>query len=374
MAYRVDIGELKKPERLPDGRIIVDGLLTRTGVFVYTDATGKDFREYRPAGEVFDAESLKSFQLVPVTNNHPEGMVSAENAKDVSVGTVGESVRRDDRFVRAPLAINDATTIQQMERGKVELSCGYTADLEFTAGVSPDGEHYDAIQRNIRGNHVAIVDRGRAGPQVKVRLDAHTRVMRNESKGKTMDPEQLKAYQKALADLASAQHEAGVNGKRADTAESALEAEKARADAAEAQVTSLTTERDEATALKDAAEQARKDEAAGAETRVRARMDLEDNAKRILGDEFKADASDRDTQRAIVKKVDGVELSEDAKVHSDVYVRAYADSSLSRAKSNESSLGSIRSGASHTDDGDDPEALAYQNMIKRSDERYKGSN
>jgi len=373
MAYRVDIGELQKPTRLQDGRIIVDGLLTRTGVFIYTDASGRDFREWRPASEVFDAESLKSFELVPVTNDHPEGMVSAKNARDVSVGTVGENVRRDERFVRAPLAINDAATIQQMERGKVELSCGYTADLEFRAGTTPDGEHFDAIQRNIRGNHVAIVDRGRAGPQVKVRIDADTRVMRIESKVRNMDAEQLKAYQKSLADLAKAQHDASENTKRADAAEKARDEAKARADAAEAQLATLTTDRDEQKARADSAEEGRKADAAGAEVKVRARMDLEDNAKRVLGDEYKADVSDRALHLAIVKRVDGVDIADG---ESDDYVRAYAHSSLTRAKANKDSLGKIRTGAGHVDDGsgEDPEVIAYEKMIKRSDERFKGSN
>ena len=171
MALRYDIGSLKAPVRCADGRLRVDGYLTRTGVFEYRNPDGSVRREYRPPEEVFNADSLATFELVPLTDNHPPEMVTAQNAKQYAVGATGESVRQDGDRVAASIVVFDAGVIAKLERGKVQLSCGYEADVEDSPGEI-DGQRYDAIQRNIRGNHVAIVDVGRAGPDVRIRMDA----------------------------------------------------------------------------------------------------------------------------------------------------------------------------------------------------------
>lgn len=64
--------------------------------------------------------------------------------------------------------VSDGPTIKLIEDGKRELSAGYTCDLDWTPGKTPSGEAYDAVQKNIRINHVAIVQRGRAGQQVRI--------------------------------------------------------------------------------------------------------------------------------------------------------------------------------------------------------------
>jgi hypothetical protein len=172
MAFRLDFGSLRPAKRLGDGRLRVDGLLTRTGVFRYKNSDGTERREYRPAEEVFNKDSLASFEMVPVTDDHPPVSVDANNARKFAVGSVGESVRQDGDFVAAGLVVYDAGTVAKMNAGKVQLSCGYTVDLDDTPGVTPDGELYDAKQTNIRGNHVAIVDIARAGEAARVRMDA----------------------------------------------------------------------------------------------------------------------------------------------------------------------------------------------------------
>ena len=58
-------------------------------VFVYREADGRERREYRPAAEVFRADSLKSFKGKPVTAKHPARMVSAGSVRDVAIGTIG---------------------------------------------------------------------------------------------------------------------------------------------------------------------------------------------------------------------------------------------------------------------------------------------
>lgn len=162
---------LSKPVRLPNGFVRAEGYLTRSGIFVYRDGQGNTVRELRPPEEVMHPEALASFALVPVTNDHPSELLTADNAKQYAVGSVSESVVPEGDKVRASLMITDAAAIEALDAGKSELSCGYTADVMQEAGVW-QGQPYDAIQRNIRGNHVALVDAGRAGPACAIRMDA----------------------------------------------------------------------------------------------------------------------------------------------------------------------------------------------------------
>jgi hypothetical protein len=151
-------GVLATPD--PDtGFLHLEGRLTRTGVFTYQDAEGNSWGELRTEDEVFSDESLASFRQAVVTNNHPESFVDHHNVKQVQVGHVGTDVRQEGDFVRASILVTDASTILAIQQGKRELSCGYTAILRAESG---DG--YTYVQTNIRGNHVAIVDVGRAGP------------------------------------------------------------------------------------------------------------------------------------------------------------------------------------------------------------------
>lgn len=169
---RLDRSELRRPERHPSAYLRVDAHISRAGVFVYRNPDGTERREYRPPEEVFKADSLRSFELLPLTNEHPAiGLLSPANARDYQVGTVGQDVRKDGEFIRASLVVTDGDTIADLESGKVELSCGYVCDLEESSGVTPEGERFDCIQRDVRGNHVALVSTGRAGRDVRVRMD-----------------------------------------------------------------------------------------------------------------------------------------------------------------------------------------------------------
>lgn len=149
--------------------------LSRVGVFDYRLGSGKVRRELRPPDEVFKADSLASFDGVLLTDDHPVAGLDGKNARGLAVGTVTK-VRKDNDLLAAELLVTDAAAVTKIENGKRELSCGYQCDTDEAPGVWTDangvGHPYDAIQRNIRGNHVALVARGRAGPDARVRLDA----------------------------------------------------------------------------------------------------------------------------------------------------------------------------------------------------------
>jgi hypothetical protein len=260
MEYRIDRGiGLRRARRTDDGRLIADAFLTRTGVFTYLRPDGSVRKEYRSPEEVFHADAMNSFSMVPVTHEHPPEPFSAAVARRYMVGSVGEQLRRVDDKLAAPLAVNDADTIRAMDGGKCEVSCGYTIDLDETPGTAPNGERYDAVQRRIRGNHVAIVDGARAGSDIRVRMDSGTQFAcqvtpcyTEDSMAKPVDktkstpaPDEAKLV---LERLDSAETRADAAEKRATGAES-------RADAAEGQVEELRRKVTELTERLDAADE-----------------------------------------------------------------------------------------------------------------------
>lgn len=170
--YRTDIGSLRPVERRPDGTIVCDAYLTRAGVFPYRQPDGSTQLELRLPDDVFDGNSLKSFEGRPVTNNHPPGMLDAQNATHFAVGCLLGVPTRDGDHMRGRLSVYDAKTISDMESGKVQVSNGYTCDCLEEPGEHPDFGPYHAIQKNIVGNHIAVVDSARAGLTAAARMDA----------------------------------------------------------------------------------------------------------------------------------------------------------------------------------------------------------
>ena len=120
----------------------------------------------RPEEEVFSPACVASFEGMPVTDDHPSAPdgVTAENSRYLIRGHA-QHVRRgsgaESDLLLADLMITDPVLVEEILTGKREISCGYTYTL-----CEEDGK---LIQREIRGNHVAVVDTGRAGPRVSIR-------------------------------------------------------------------------------------------------------------------------------------------------------------------------------------------------------------
>jgi hypothetical protein len=181
---RMDRMSFGSPQRLPNGYLRVPITATRAGIFVYRRDDGSEWREYRPAEEVFKPSSMETLKGVPATNGHPEvndGILNADNTADHMVGFTSEKVERVDDLLATFMTITHAPSIQEVETGdKREVSCGYLCDLEMKPG-SYQGQRYDAIQRNIRYNHVAICKTARGGSQVRIHLDSKDQVLRLDS-------------------------------------------------------------------------------------------------------------------------------------------------------------------------------------------------
>ncbi len=322
-------GRLAKFERTQSGGLKIPAFISRTGVQAYCDASGNTVREYRPAAEVLAEASYRSFEGVPVTRLHPPELVTAATWREHTIGTVRD-VRPDGNRVAAELVIEDALAIAEIEAGDlIEISAGYTAEVAQLSGVH-EGEPYDRVQQTIRGNHVALGPEGwgRAGPSVRLRLDAAhqvidapARVERNDNMTTTKrmvrvdgieyevgTESHLQAIDRLIAnkDAELVALRTKLDGELARV-QREHEETKGRLDAAADSAKRLTDELE--------AEKKRADAASSQEeidSRVAARVGLLDQARVLLGDGYKwAGKSDRQIMVDALKK-SGVSVADDA--------------------------------------------------------------
>ena len=151
--------------------------ICRTGMQEYTpqelgvaDTGGGVLKVYREEDEVFKPAAVASFEGKPVTDDHPPVGVNASNYASYTKGTV-QNVRRgsgaDSDKLICDLVVYDAALIAKIDAGKREISCGYECKY-----IERDDGTY--CQMDIIGNHVAVVEEGRAGHDVSIR-DAKTK-------------------------------------------------------------------------------------------------------------------------------------------------------------------------------------------------------
>ena len=354
---RYDFSPIEKYETTPEGYLRVWASIARTGIQHYTDADGSIRKEFRPESEVASPESLASFAGKAITMEHPPALLDSENTKSYQVGFTGSEVVYDDGFVRAVMTVTDQEVIDKVMRGDVrEVSAGYRVSYDPTPGVTDSGEHYDGIQTGISGNHVAIVRRGRAGPQVKLHLDrqdaadpslfsleenqtmsakvvfdgAEFEVSESVALAITKEREDAKmSYEDMKMKYDQLVKEAkDMEGKMASMEEDMKKKEDSsdgRADALQEQVDGLTAELEEAKKI-------------NVDSIVADRLALIEKAKPVLDAEYAfAGKADRDVMVDAIKAVrgDSVELDE----RSDDYVLAMfdtiAETAAARADSTE---------------------------------------
>lgn len=362
MARRIDRGTLQPPTHLTNGWLKADAFITRTGVFDYLMPDGTVKKEYRAPEEVFDKESLDSFAMVPVTDDHPPVMLDSTNALKYTVGSVGERAIKDDDHMSLSLMVYDAAVIQKMKDGKVQISAGYECDLVDEPGVTPDGEKYDARQTKIRANHIAIVDRGRAGPTASVRMDAAYCV--DDIEPVTPPVEKTPAVNPPPADKQKEKN-------KMDLDQALAEIEKLKKEKAELEA-KLAAAEGTADAAKNEAEQAktdRKDALDSMDGKIRARIQLE-QAVGFLGVDV-TKLKDREIKIAAVKHIDKMDIAADK---SDDYVNAYFDAAIGRHTTTKKALEGTRPGLTtgNMDGGDDEdiEAKAKAKMKQRTQDAW----
>lgn len=164
-------------------------ILTRVGIFEYRRPDGSIRRELRLPEEVFAAESLASYKGKPVILTHEAGLVDVDNVQQEHIGTILSEGIQDGDNVRAQIVIHDA---ESLDYGLRELSLGYTQTPDETPGVW-NGQPYDAIQRNIQINHLALVEKARAGEQARLNIDGEEQGGNQMSKARKdgLTPEEI---------------------------------------------------------------------------------------------------------------------------------------------------------------------------------------
>lgn len=242
---------LDAPRRTSDGYMAVRAKAARAGVYDYLASEvgaperfqpTDTIKVYRPADEVFAQDSVASFLMKPITDDHPTVAVTAANWRDHARGVVGKALRDGDHLA-FDLVLMDKAAIAAVDAGKRELSNGYSCELTWGDGVAPDGTAYHATQTNIRGNHVALVDRGRAGPDCAIKdrfaaCDANPAAVAALSKENVVKKIVLDGLQVDLSD--------------ADAVAAAISKLQDKATTAETALTDATKAHDKALAAKDA--------------------------------------------------------------------------------------------------------------------------
>jgi hypothetical protein len=353
---RYDTVELGAIRRADDGSIQSDAVITRTGVFAYELPSGAIQYEYRSPEEVFNADSMASAKMEPITNNHPPEFVTPENAKDVAVGFTGENVRQSGKFLVVPVKINTADGIAAVESGRRQFSCGYQAEVVEERGTC-DGIAYTHAQKNIRHNHLALVDKGRAGPDASLRLDSSDAVMvADDAKDTKARKEPAKMSQETVQIKFD-------NGCTYDVPKE-VEAEFAviRKDVGDkaSKIDSLTSERDKLQGELDAAkaelEKAQKvDTDALVRDGIKARLDLIGKAQAVLDEEAAKKLDEMDDKAIKVAVIVSTDEKFDAEGKSDDHINARFDAALSYAgkkkKSDDSGKGGRLAGDGKHEDG-----------------------
>jgi hypothetical protein len=277
--------------RESDGAHLYEGIASREGVLIYQTPNG-------PRRELVTLDALKSMAgslpRATLTLTHPAAFVSPDNVGKHGVGDVdGEMVIEEEdtqgAFARVRVAVRRRDAIDSIARGTHELSVGYDATLDETPGTHPVFGPYDARQIGRVVNHLAVVDRGRAGASVALRTDALESSPPTPQAGGSMTPEQIQALADAVAAKVIEKLAAAENAERA-----ALDAKNAAPAAAPAA---------QADMVPTAEMKAKMDAAEARIAALQARVDAADLAEvdRLIGlHGIKTDAKDLPGKRAAV--------------------------------------------------------------------------
>ena len=197
-----------------DGRMHVDrSNLTRVQVAPYygreipdSERLGLDpekiYYGYRPAEELSDPETVRSVIGIPIQLNHHLDYPNAP-AKDTRVGSTGDSAKFDGTYLSNSLHIQDADACARIRDGSMrQLSLAYHYKPEMRSGEW-NGQTYDFIMRRIRGQHLALVEEGRAGSSCIVEdhaLEQGEKAMSEETPIKAGDAPEVEETEVRIAD------------------------------------------------------------------------------------------------------------------------------------------------------------------------------
>ncbi len=369
-----DIGQITSRQKTPEGYLKVSANIARTGIYRYyqadlnnqiplsvMDTAKKNNRDYalviRRPEDVFDPESLKSFENQPVTDGHPAEWVDSKNVSNYQKGFTKEGIVQSGDFVKAKLIIQDKKLIDKVNAGKVEISNGHESGYEWESGIDPVYGPYDGYVHSIVGNHIAIVDKGRAGKDVRIMDKKPTKGKKKMSETRTIDGisfefegQAIQAVDKLVANIATSDEKRKELVTEIDSAKSEIEK-------ATKTIDTLKGELD--------AEKAKALDSKAIDALVKTRTDLIDNAKTLHSEIATADKSGVEIQKeAILFVKDSFDLSD----KSDEYIDAVFNTLLNVPTNDESKdLADKLSKVKSKDKGADYEKARAEHMQKSRD-------
>lgn len=316
---RYDKALIEDYSETPEGFLTVRAPITRPGVFPYMRSDGGIQMEAKLPDEIFSDRTVHSAMGKPVTDDHPHELVTLENYQTYSKGMTHTDAQVSGNKLSVSMTITDSDLIQKIKAGKRELSIGFMSDVAMTPGEY-NGAHYDAVQRNVEINHVAVVDRGRAGPTVAIRGDAA------QESAYMVDSADPNKGGKNMAKYKIDNKEYEIDS----AVKSYLEAQQAKLDAAVVKVAGHDALQGKYDALETELE-AKKQELETAKAtadkldeKVEERLGLVTSATQILGDSFDFKGkTDRDIKEAVVQTAKA-DFKGEGK--SDDYINAFYDS------------------------------------------------
>lgn len=167
---------------------IRDVPIAKIGVFPYKLADGSVRMEAKLPQELLSDSTVESANNKPITDNHPPEMVTIDNTKKYMSGITSNNAHVKGNTLRVDMVISDKDLISDISNGKEELSIGFRTEVKNIAGDF-EGEHYDSQQTNIQINHIAVVDRGRAGHSIRLTGDSASMLIQDKRTETKMDTE-----------------------------------------------------------------------------------------------------------------------------------------------------------------------------------------
>lgn len=328
---RFDASRFSKTRITDEGYLETEAIATRSGIFLYQNNDGSVEKELRHPDDVFKADSLKSMQMIPITDGHPEGrLVDSKSAKALQIGYVGENIKVDGKFIRVPLTITDSDSIEKIKNGKNQLSLGYTTNIVKESGEY-NSQKYDSKQTDIKYNHLAIVSLARAGAAASIKLDEGDAIQLGDEETKiiTDDNSKNKSKQKRGNSMKKIMLD-GIEYEASAEVLNAYTKEKTRADALTADGEKskgvIDALKDENTKLKTKVDEFDAKLTENVNAGVKERVSIIDSAKLILDEKVKLDELSNNE----IKKTVILAVSKDLKLDeaSEDYINARFDAAI----------------------------------------------
>ena len=324
----------------PEGYLTVRVPITRPGVFPYARQDGTVQMEAKLPDEIFSDRTIYSARSKPVTDEHPNVPVTLDNYQTYAKGMSHTDAHVEDLKLYVSMTITDKDLIQKVYDGKRDISIGFMSDVVAEAGTY-NGQPYEYVQRNIEINHIAIVDQGRAGPEVAIRSDSDAWQIDADEKGGTtlvkykingveydIDPK-VKAHIEGLAASTSTDEDPEEEETEPEKKEEPKKKKTDTADALQARCDMLTVSNHNLKSENERLKQSQVSQDA-LDKQVEERVALITSAKQYLGDSFDfVGKTDRAIKEAVVAAVVPSFKADDK---SDEYVNVAFDMAVEQVK------------------------------------------